>query len=198
MLRGREWRDFKFHGADSSTNIVCRFNSIFLCTFFIHLLLLKDISLGIAYSSARVYLQIQINGQVSFFVKWTTLNLDHKQQWRWKRSPFKAHLSIEKEWSAHHRDFCDFITVIFVPLLFYWGWSSDFCKRFHPKVQLVERTHMLTVWRFNPKLDSCWPVRDQAGPRQTEIWHLIPWSLWMYQNWVCTDSEGKSNRNFSV
>lgn len=66
----------------SSTNIVCRFNGVFLCTFFIHLLLLKDNSLGIAYASARVYLQIQINGQVSFFVKWTNLNLDHKQQWR--------------------------------------------------------------------------------------------------------------------
>lgn len=145
MLRGKEWRDIKFHGADSSTNIVCRFNSIFLCTFFIHLLLLKDISLGIAYSSARVYLQIQINGQVSFFVKWTTLNLDHKQQWRWKRSPFKAHLSIEKEWSAHHRDFCDFITVIFVPLLFLLRVKFRFLQKIPSKS---------ATGRKNPHADS--------------------------------------------
>ena len=53
----------------------------------------------IAYASARVYLQIQINGRVSFFVKRTTLNLDHKQQWRCekKKSSFKVNLSMEKE-----------------------------------------------------------------------------------------------------
>lgn len=45
-------------------------------------------------------------------------------------------------------------------------WSSDFCKRFHPKVQLVERNHLLAVWGFDPKLHRCWPVRDQAGSRQ--------------------------------
>lgn len=45
-------------------------------------------------------------------------------------------------------------------------WSSDFCKRFHPKVQLVERNHLLAVWGFDPKLHRCWLVRDQAGSRQ--------------------------------